>query len=71
MIIWEKLKLWCHPPKNIVTITSRQRFSQLLLLPLLPTSNKVMSNSRNNKGFGSSDVYWSEVISAQNHFMTL
>lgn len=57
MIIWEKLESWCHPPKNIVTITSKQRFAQLQLRPLLPTSNKAMSNSRNNKGFGSSDVY--------------
>ena len=57
--------------KNIVIITFGQRFAQLLLLPLIPTSNKFVSNSRNNKGFRSSDVYWSEVISAQKPLMTL
>lgn len=70
MIIWEKLKLWHHPPKHIVTITYRQRLVQLQLLPLLLTSNKVMSNSRNSKGLGSSYVNWSKVISAQKQLIT-
>lgn len=66
-----EIKVMVSSPKNINTVPSGQRFAQLLLLPLISTTNKALIGVRGAQGFGSSDVYWSEVLSAQKPLMTL
>ena len=66
-----EIKVMVSSPKSINTIKAGQRFAQLLLLPLIPTSNNIVSPQRGNKGFGSSDVYWAQIVSTQKPLMTL
>lgn len=48
---------------NIVTVNTGQRIAQLILLPMV-IQGKVKKENRGTGGFGSSDAYWVQPVSA-------
>lgn len=66
-----EIKVMASSPRVISTVSPGQRFAQLLLLPLHKTKNKAVKGNRGAAGFGSSDIYWAEMISSSKPMMTL
>lgn len=60
-----EIKIMAHAPSNIISIPTDQRIAQLVLLPLHVTGKTASKGERKAGGFGSSDVYWVQSMSAQ------
>lgn len=60
-----EIKIMACAPLNIISIPIDQRIAQLILLPLHVEGKIASQRERKAGGFGSSDVYWVQSISAQ------
>lgn len=56
---------------GLVSISQGQRIAQLVLLPLVQTSNAAVASYRGNSSLGSSDIYWAQFISKDKPLMAL
>lgn len=66
-----EVKIMTCSPSKISVIQQGQRIAQLLLLPKVEAGKIMKKAARRNQGFGSSDVYWVQVIGAQRPKMKL
>lgn len=56
-----EIKIMVASPRGVLVIPLGERIAQLILMPMLKGSNKIIHSSRGNKGFGSTgsaSVFW-------------
>lgn len=57
--------------QGAITLPPKVPIAQLLLLPFVKTSNPILKKNRGTEGFGSTSVYWTQLISPDKPLLEL
>ena len=66
-----ELKILASLSQGTLKLEPKVPIAQLILIPRFKTENKVIKPQRGSQGFGSTDVHWMQLISADKPYLCL